>query len=243
MVELTPDTKVGNVRCPKCHEILAFHLRHLNLDHQARLLAPPPSPSLETLARETAKGLWLDDMLASEDWIPRASENILSALSNLDRCHLAECQACRTLREHEDVDWVVKLREKDAQVAYEQERNANNTAMAEHMLGERDAEITRLTAELQTARAFADENRETINAQFAENIRLIDAPEPYSESNQPQVEDVVQTPTGLVGHISKIEGKMIWVSRTFDSEVRSSFWTVNNLILLYRPPQPGKDAK
>jgi len=41
------------------------------------------------------------------------------------------------------------------------------------MVEEACAEIARLTAELQTARAFADENRETINAQFAENIRLI----------------------------------------------------------------------
>jgi len=81
----------------------------------------------------------------------------------------------------------------------------------------------------------------TANAGIHPDCPLPAAPEPYSESNQPQVEDVVQTPTGLVGHISKIEGKMIWVSRTFDSEVRSSFWTVNNLILLYRPPQPDEE--
>jgi len=100
---------------------------------------PTAIPALEKLARETFNKLL--------DCRPIKDEHasiILSALSNLDRCHQAECQACRTLREHEDVDWVVKLREKDAQVAYEQERNANNTAMAEHMLGERDAEIARL---------------------------------------------------------------------------------------------------
>jgi len=79
---------------------------------------------------------------------------------------------------------------------------------------------------------------------------LPDAPEPYSESNRPREGDTVITWNGiseeqLIGFVECASGKSVNVrfAQSGPDEAYTEHFMNTDLTLVFRPPQPGKDAK